>query len=235
MPSGGTFKFGAPSTPPMSPSPQNSYSGSFVTSVGSSVVSSVAPSDSVSNVGSMLQNVQLNPVIYSGGAAGGAANSSPFNYVVPRYFGANVMPLHLRRLDLSGFQGEMKTPVNFVSGSIFKCHHSLGQYLDFTAEAHMQYLHVVDDVLLSPEVKDQPISEKVKIMTDLNKTIFSEYEMITTEWGSAKFYRNFRDMIVKPVVDDVYNGTLDSVFFRQSIHSPEQPLSIAVFKYWLAK
>ena len=40
---------------------------------------------------------------------------------------------------------------------------------------------------------------------------------------------------MKPVVDDLYNGTLSAVFFKKSIDAPDEPLSKAVFEYWLAK
>jgi hypothetical protein len=202
---------------------QNSYSGSFVSTV------SISASDSVSNVGSMLSSVQLNPpVVYSGGAA-------VEDYVIPRYFGSETTHLNFLRYDYATFRQEIKTPLTFVSGSVIKCHHANGQLGDFVSEAHMQYLHVIDDTLICPKVKDSPMAEKVKVVTALNKYIFEEYEMVSTNWGSARFYRAFKDMVMKPVVDDLYNGTLPSVFFKKSMEAPDEPLSVAVFEYWLAK
>jgi hypothetical protein len=236
MYSGGTFKFGAPSSSSSADSaPKNSYSGSFV--------SSVSPSDSVSNVGSMLQSVTINsPVVYSGGGAaggdaagGGAAGGSSDIYVTPRYYGSEKTYLHHLRYDFATFRGEIKTPLTFVSGSVIKCHHANGEFADFVSEAHMQYLYVVDDILTGPDLKDSHPAEKVTALTTLNRVLFEEHEMVSTNWGPAKFYRSFKDVIVKPVVDDLYNGTLSAVFFKKAIDAPDEPLSKAVFEYWLAK
>ena len=241
--SGGTFKFGAPAASASSASSasqnsQNPYSGSFVSSVVSSVASSVvsttsiSASDSVSNVGSMLQSVQLNHPVVAGGGGGGSAVE---DYVVPRYFGSEASNLNFLRYDYATFRQEIKTPLTFVSGSVIKCHHANGDFGGLVSEAHMQYLHVIDDTLISPEVKDSPVDEKVKVVTALNKYIFEEYEMVSTNWGTARFYRAFKDMVMKPVIDDLYNGTLPPVFFKKSMDAPDEPLSVAVFEYWLAK
>ena len=234
-----TFKFGGPSTPSGSGSSSNSqvsYSGSFV--------SSVSPSDSVSNAGSgagsaagagalvpSLAALQINPVgaAAGGSTAGGGGGGGGGNGGIPNYYDGDTWKFS--RLDYATFSAEMKSPMYFVAGPVIKANHLNGKYQDMKSEFHMQYLHVVDSHLSTLE--DATSKEKTDAILALNNHLFGYSKTIITQWGRAEFFVAFRDLIAKPVIDAIYNGVLDDIFFKPSKEAPIEPLSKAVFQYWL--
>jgi hypothetical protein len=225
----GGFNFGGPASTVGSTSSgnsKNSYSGSFL--------SSVSPSDSVSNAGSLVQSVaslQLNPVAAggSGGSTSGGSGSSSFvSLTVPSFYG--LVDWKDYCYNYGTFCDQVKNPYNFVAGPVIKCHHLTTDYKELTAELHMQYLHIVE-----LHVSSVPDNEKATTVSKVNKLLFEEHEPVNTNWGTGQFYKNFKNFIMKPVVNERYNGVLDDAFFRPNKGSEVQPLSKMVFEHWLTR
>jgi hypothetical protein len=237
-----SFKFGAPSAPSVTSlssgtgssasGSQKSYSGSFI--------SAVSPSDSVSNVGSMIHSMQLNPVnaveVFAG-AAGGAAggpqiNEGPGNVIYDDLYNRDWSRV---RLGFADFLDWSKEPLTYAAGNVFKAAHNTIEIREIKSSFHMQYLHIIDINLNTPAMLHAPDSVKTQEIARLNKLIFDDHIKITTQWGTCSFYRNFKNLIAKPVIASVYNNDLDDTFFRSTKQGADQPLSKAAFQDWLAR
>ena len=219
--SGGSFTFGAPS-PAASSASQNSYSGSFVSSA------SISASDSVSNVGVMLQNVQLTPYVASGGSgAAGGPSVTTSNVLFGDYFNRGYSDTRVRA---DTFVDWSKDALTYAGGSIFKAAHNNGVRRRMMMAFHMQYLHIID-------INTEKLTDAAKAIRigQLNTFLFDEHVKIQTNWGACSFYKNYKNFIAKPVIASVYNGDLEAELFKSTKDGPEEPLSVACFADWLAR
>jgi hypothetical protein len=197
-----------------------SYSGSFI--------DSIKPEDSASNVGSSVTNSMGNLQLSVEGA--GTANKPKIVFL--SYHNS---PAYTHRLDFDSFAVETKDPFVYVAGSVIKLHHGSNSLREFKSALHMQYLHIVDTHLktFSMNPTDAKIDEEV---TNINEDLFTKHVQITIpQVGKVKFFRNFKNLIVRPVVESVYGGQLPDKFFRSVKNGEDEPVSKAIFTEWLAR
>ena len=198
-----------------------SYSGSFV--------DSIKPEDSASNVGSSIAQsmggLQLSP-------AGAGTTNNP-QIVFTSYHNSQGYT-HLR-LDFDAFAAETKNPFTYVSGSVIKLHHASGTLREFKSSLHMQYLHVIDTQLKTLSLT--PTAAEIdKVVEGMNESLFHTSVSVTIpKVGKVKFFRNFKNLIAKPVVESLYGGQLPDQFFRSVKDGEDEPVTKAIFNDWLSR
>ena len=235
----------------------NSYTGSFIDS-------DVKPEDSVSNTGVTIFQSMANLQLQGGGQTGGAGGYGGFGGSVGGGYGGSAggssggsagggsgsgastgtinqpqfifsdyhnSPLAVSRHGFDCFASLAKTPLTYAAGPLLKLHHSSNDLREFKSAMHMQYLHVVDTQmsgLVTVHAKDVMIG-------NVNNFIFHTSVTVSTNWGKCDIFLNFKNYIVKPVVQSLYSGTLPEAFFKASRTGAVEPLSKAIFEDWLAR
>ncbi len=125
----------------------------------------------------------------------------------------------------------MKKHLSYVGGPLIKLHHASNEMLEFKSAKHMQCLHIVDSQLSVLSTVDEKYVSTGKV----NSFIFETSETVHTNWGKSEFYCNFKNYIVNPVIQSLYNKTPPDSFFSSTKTGEVEPLSKAIFLEWLTR